>query len=88
MVILLWASKFATAKIECSFKMGKNTPLGGTIYFAVDRTYSRYTCPLKIRTLKSKMKLIYTNYFILLNQMMQLNRDVFMRMNITKPKVL
>ena len=30
---------FATAKIECSFKMGEQTPLGpGTIYFAVDGT--------------------------------------------------
>ena len=35
MVMLLWASKFATAKIECSFEMGKLTHLGGTIYFAV-----------------------------------------------------
>ena len=26
--MLLWASKFATAKIECSFEMGKWTPLG------------------------------------------------------------
>ena len=26
--MLLWASKFATAKIECSFEMGKQTPLG------------------------------------------------------------
>ena len=28
--MLLWASKFATAKIECSFEMGKSTPLGVT----------------------------------------------------------
>ena len=28
--MLLWASKFATAKIECSFEMGKLTPLGVT----------------------------------------------------------
>ena len=28
MVLLLWASKFATAKIECSFEMDKETPLG------------------------------------------------------------
>ena len=26
--MLLWASKFATVKIECSFEMGKHTPLG------------------------------------------------------------
>ena len=25
---LLWASKFTMAKIECSFEMGKQTPLG------------------------------------------------------------
>ena len=36
--LLLWASKFATAKIECIFEMGKQTPLGGTIYFAGDGT--------------------------------------------------
>ena len=36
--MLLWASKFATAKIECSFEMGKYTPLGGIIYFAGDGT--------------------------------------------------
>ena len=28
--MLLWASKFVTAKIECSFEMGKKTPLGVT----------------------------------------------------------
>ena len=28
--MLLWASKFATAKIEHSFEMGKSTPLGVT----------------------------------------------------------
>ena len=28
MVVLLWASKFATAKIECSFELDKYTPLG------------------------------------------------------------
>ena len=26
-IILLWASKFAMTKIECSFEMGKLTPL-------------------------------------------------------------
>ena len=26
--MLLWASKFATVTIECSFEMGKQTPLG------------------------------------------------------------
>ena len=26
--MLLWASKFATAKLECSFEMGEWTPLG------------------------------------------------------------
>ena len=36
MVMLLWASKFATAKIECSFEMGKWTPFGGIINYAVD----------------------------------------------------
>ena len=36
--MLLWASKFATAKIECSFEMGKQTPLGGITYFAVNGT--------------------------------------------------
>ena len=41
MVKLLWASKFATAKIEYSFEMGKWTALRvygshGSIYFAVD----------------------------------------------------
>ena len=39
--MLLWASKFATAKIECSFEMGKQTPLGpGNIYFAGDCAYA------------------------------------------------
>ena len=28
--MLLWASKFTTAKIECSFEMSKQTPLGVT----------------------------------------------------------
>ena len=28
MVVLLWASKFAAAKIECSFELDKYTPLG------------------------------------------------------------
>ena len=28
MIMLLCASKFSTAKIECSFKMGKQTPFG------------------------------------------------------------
>ena len=32
--MLSWASKFATAKIECSFEMGKLTPLSGNTYFA------------------------------------------------------
>ena len=36
--ILLWTSKFTTAKIECSSEMCKLTPLGGTIYFAGDGT--------------------------------------------------
>ena len=27
MILLLWASKFATAKSECSFEMGKYAPL-------------------------------------------------------------
>ena len=37
MVMLLWAAKFATAKIECSFEMASKH-LKGTIYFAVDDT--------------------------------------------------
>ena len=39
--MLLWASKLATAKIECNFEMGSkinNTTFGGIIYFAVDGT--------------------------------------------------
>ena len=39
MVLLLWASKFATAKIECSFEMEQVKSIGGTIYFAVDGNY-------------------------------------------------
>ena len=35
--MLVWASKFITAKIECSFEMGKNS-FGGNIYFAGDDT--------------------------------------------------
>ena len=31
MLLYIWASKFDTAKIECSFEMGKETPFGGTI---------------------------------------------------------
>ena len=31
--MLLWASKFATARIECSFEMGKEAPSWGYIYF-------------------------------------------------------
>ena len=39
--MLLWASKFANAKIECSFKMGKWTPLiKGNIYFAGEKRTS------------------------------------------------
>ena len=34
MVMISWASKLATAKIECSLEMGK----WGTIYFAGDGT--------------------------------------------------
>ena len=37
-LMLLWTSKFATVKIECSFEMDKYTPLKGTIYFAGDST--------------------------------------------------
>ena len=37
--MLLWANKFSTAKIECSFGMGKQAPFGGTINFAVDVTF-------------------------------------------------
>ena len=37
---LLWASKFGTAKIKCSFKRGNQNHLGGTIYFAVDGTFT------------------------------------------------
>ena len=29
---LLWASKFATAKIECSFEMGKDPVRGNHIF--------------------------------------------------------
>ena len=36
--MFLWASKFASAIIECGFEMGKLTPLRGTIYFAGDGT--------------------------------------------------
>ena len=38
--MFLWASRFVTAKIECSLEMGKyvNT-FGGNIYFAGDGTY-------------------------------------------------
>ena len=32
--MLLWASKLATAEIECSFEMGKLTPMGVTFIFA------------------------------------------------------
>ena len=35
LTLLLWASKFATAKIECSFEMGKQTPLGVTFILLV-----------------------------------------------------
>ena len=41
----LLASKFATAKIECSFEIGNWTPLGGGgdyIYFAGDGTLTYY----------------------------------------------
>ena len=36
--MLLWVSIFAIAKIECSFEMGKQTPLGVSFIFAVDGT--------------------------------------------------
>ena len=45
MVMLLCASKFATAEIECSFEKGNLAPLGGTIYFAVDGA-SKIVCDL------------------------------------------
>ena len=39
MVMLLWASKFSTVKMECSFKMVKYKHLSvANIYFAVDGT--------------------------------------------------
>ena len=38
MAMLLWASKFATAKIEYSLEMGNGqiNTFGGTIYFAAN----------------------------------------------------
>ena len=45
MFMLLCASKFATAEIECSFEKGNLAPLGGTIYFAVDGA-SKIVCDL------------------------------------------
>ena len=37
--MLLWASELGTAKIECSFEMGKWKPSAvPTIYFAVEDT--------------------------------------------------
>ena len=36
--MLLWASKFATAKIECAFEMDKLNIFGGNIYSAGDGT--------------------------------------------------
>ena len=45
--MLLWASKFATAKIECSFEMGNNCKLlWGNIYFAGNGN----TSDVRIRT--------------------------------------
>ena len=47
--MLLWASKFATAKIECSFEMGKQTHLWrgeGNIYFAGDGTSCSLFIPI------------------------------------------
>ena len=42
MVMLLCASKFAMAKIECSFDLRRSENIfKGTIYFAVDGTHSR-----------------------------------------------
>ena len=37
--LLLWASKFARAKMECILEMGNQTPMGGTVYFAGDGTF-------------------------------------------------
>ena len=56
MVMLLWASKFATAKIECSSEVGKKTPLGGTIYFAVDGIIPRH---LKIRIRNTDIRSVF-----------------------------
>ena len=44
--MLLWARKFATAKIECSFEKGNKTPLGGNINFAGDGTFSFISCTI------------------------------------------
>ena len=36
--MLLWASKFATGKIECTLENGKANTFGGNIYLAGDGT--------------------------------------------------
>ena len=48
--MLLCASKFAKAEIECSFEMGKQTPFRGIIYFAVDGTSPNSCCSALIDT--------------------------------------
>ena len=43
--MILWASKFAAAKIECSLDMREVNTFGGTIYFASDGTHYIFSIP-------------------------------------------
>ena len=79
MVMLLWASKSGTAKIECSFEMGKVKTFGGTIYFAVNGTCTivksfenssvgEYWCSsttLTCRALGMMNNLLFMTFFIM-----------------------
>ena len=57
--MLLWASKLGTAKIECSFEMGKYNPSGvASIYFAADSSY--------IRMIVMNENIVFLNRYLLL----------------------
>ena len=68
MFMSLWASKFATAEIECSFEMGGQVnTFRGTIYFAADCTISNYyniTDKVYFFILKQFVSLYQQAYFI------------------------
>ena len=60
--MLLWPSKFATAKIQCSFEIGKETAFGGNIYFAGDGIIVSFNVSLMFQFSVSLKQRKYTTF--------------------------